>query len=70
MRTSAAERILHERVYVGCEENVHLGALTVAFAGGAPRREAHSSGLHLIGGHVYAFVLHGRRNDVGVFDCL
>jgi len=26
--------------------------------------------LHVIGGHVYAFVLHSHRTDAGVFDCM
>jgi hypothetical protein len=29
-----------------------------------------SDALHLIGGHVYAFALHGGRSELGVFDCL
>jgi hypothetical protein len=40
-------------------------SLTVAFSGGRRGRDG-----SLIGGHVYAFALHGRRHDVGVFDCL
>jgi hypothetical protein len=74
MRSGDAEHLLHQRLYAGCEENIHLGSqaasLTVAFAGGVIRKESASSALHVIGGHVFAFVLHGRRNDVGVFDCL
>jgi hypothetical protein len=73
MRTAKAERLLHQIVYVGCEEDIHLGGrsgLTVAFTGGAARKLHESQGLHLIGGHVYAFALHGRRSELGVFDCL
>jgi hypothetical protein len=74
MRTADAERLLHRRLYAGCEENIYLGSraadLTIAFGGGVIRKEPASSGLHVIGGHVFAFVLHGPRNDVGVFDCL
>lgn len=65
MPTSTAERLLRRRVIVGCEENITLGPLTIAFAGGRRGR-----GGYLIGGHVYAFALSGRRHDVGVFDCL
>jgi hypothetical protein len=65
MRTASAERLLHRRVYIGCEENIYLPALTVAFAGGRRGR-----GGHLIGGHVYPFAMSGRRHGVGVFDCL
>jgi hypothetical protein len=73
MRSVDVERLLHRRLYAGCEENIYLGtsaaSLTVAFGGGVIRKDPASSGLHVIGGHVFAFVLHG-RNDVGVFDCL
>jgi hypothetical protein len=59
---------------VGCEEDIHLGRreaeLTIAFAGGVPRKMHGSSALHLIGGRVYAFALHGPRSDIGIFDCL
>jgi hypothetical protein len=74
MKTSEAERLLHRRVYVGCEENIYLrtrrALLTIAFAGGVARKVRGSSALHLIGGRVYAFALHGRHDDVGIFDCL
>ena len=74
MKTAEAERLLHRRAYVGCEENIYLGkrnaSLTVAFDGGHPHKLRGSSGLHLIGGHVYAFTLHGLHSDVGIFDCL
>ena len=65
MPTATAERLLHRRVFVACEENIYIGSLTIAFAGG---HRGHDG--HLIGGHVYAFALHGRTHDVGVFDCL
>ncbi len=70
MATAAAERILHQTVYVGCEENLREGALTVAFSGGVGRTSRGSPGLHLVGGHVYAFAAHGGLSDIGVFDCL
>jgi hypothetical protein len=74
MATAKAEALLHKLAYVGCEENIYLGpgerGLTIAFAGGSPRKLRRSSGLHLVGGHVYAFALHGRRSEIGVFDCL
>ena len=72
--TAKAERLVHKLAYVGCEENIYLGPggrdLTIAFEGGSPHKLRGSTGLHLVGGDVYAFALHGRRNDVGVFDCL
>jgi hypothetical protein len=70
MPTAVAERLLHQRVYVGCEADLHLGSLTVAFSGGALRKDRRSPGLRLVGGHVFAFAIHGGRDDVGVFDCL
>ena len=73
MPTAKAERRLHRLVYVGCEANIVLGGrtgLTVAFTGGKPRRLRGSNGLHLVGGHVYAFALHGGRSDLGIFDCM
>jgi hypothetical protein len=74
MKTAAAERLVRRRAYVGCEEDIHLvgsqADLTIAFAGGAPEKMHGSSGLHLIGGRVYAFALHGPRSDIGIFDCL
>ncbi len=72
MKTAEAEHLLGQRVFVGCEASIPLGKLplTIAFSGGAPRTTHPSSALHLIGGHVYAFVLHGLSSDVGIFDCL
>jgi len=70
MPTAVAEHILHRRVYVGCEENLAIGLLTVAFEGGVGRTTSGSSGLRLVGGRVYGFAVHGGRSDVGVFDCL
>jgi hypothetical protein len=74
MKTAVAERLLHKRVYAGCEDDLYFrsrtAALTIAFTGGVTHKIPGSSGLHLVGGHVYAFVLHSPRSDVGVFDCL
>jgi hypothetical protein len=74
MKTAAAERLLHRRADVGCEENIYLGKrdapLTVAIDGGNPHRLHGSAELHLIGGHVYAFTLHARHSEIGIFDCL
>jgi hypothetical protein len=69
MTTATAERILHRRVYVGCEENLREGLLTVTFAGGFGQA-GESAGLHLVGGRVSAFATHGGRSDIGIFDCL
>jgi hypothetical protein len=72
MRTAKAEHLLQRLAYLGCEEDIHLGGrvgLTVAFTGGRTQT-LRNSALHLIGGHVYAFALHGGRSELGVFDCL
>jgi hypothetical protein len=66
MTTEIAERLLHRLVIVGCESNVYLGSLTVAFSGGH-----RASDGHLVGGRVSAFVLHSvHGHDLGIFDCL
>jgi hypothetical protein len=69
--TAVAERLLHRRLVEGCETNLYLSSakasLTIAFTGGVVKP---NTSLHVIGGHVYAFVLHSQRSDAGVFDCL
>jgi hypothetical protein len=74
MKTAEAERLLHRRADVGCEENIYLGKrdapLTVAFDGGHSHKLRSSSELHLVGGHVYAFALPAGHSDIGIFDCL
>jgi hypothetical protein len=72
MATARAERLLRKRVFQGCEQNVYLPSpkafsLTIAFNGAVPHPR---KSLHVIGGHVFAFVLHSRRHDTRVFDCL
>ena len=62
MPTRSAERILHRRVYVGCEANLAVGLLTIAFDGGVNRRTAGSPTRRLVRGHVYGFVISGRRS--------
>jgi len=58
MRTAEVERLLHKRLYRGCEEDIYLGSptatLTIAFLGGIVRKEPAASGLHVTGGGVYA----------------
>jgi hypothetical protein len=63
-----AERLLHQRLVVGCETNLYVSSpaamLTIAFEGGVERLTS------VKGAHVYAFVLHSRQRDAGVFDCM
>jgi hypothetical protein len=70
MATAAAERLLHKRLYEGCETDIYLQSatafLTIAFTGGV----VHLPNTGVTGGHVWAFVLHGVRSDAGVFDCM
>ncbi|HEX6700607.1 MAG TPA: hypothetical protein VF101_07735 [Gaiellaceae bacterium] len=71
MPTPAAERLLHRRLFAGCGTSIFLssarGDLTIHFAGGTSPGEGR---MRVTGGHVAAFVLHSRRRDAGVFDCL
>jgi hypothetical protein len=74
MRTAEAEHRTHELAYVGCGESIFVGPggrdLTIALDGGTAHKLRGSTGIHLVGGHVYAFALHDRSSEVGVFDCL
>jgi hypothetical protein len=69
MPSGSAERLLHRRLFEGCDTNIYLStaraSLTIAFTGG--HRAAKGT---VLGAHVSAFVLHSRRSDAGVFDCL
>lgn len=70
MGSGTVERELHMQLVSGCEQNFYLNGrtawMTIATTGG------HEVGghRHVVGAHVWALVLHSRRNDVGVFDCL
>jgi hypothetical protein len=72
MPTGRAERLLHLKVYEGCEANLGLQStkarLTIGFTGGRTRT-LHSGRLLLVGGHVDAFYLHSNDRDPGVTDC-
>lgn len=67
--TAVAERLLHERLLAGCEENLYFSGptayLTIVFTGGRFRIPSR----HVVGGRVTAIVLHSRHNNPGVFDC-
>jgi hypothetical protein len=68
MKQAEAEDLLRRRLTVGCTTALHFdsptGSLAIDFAGGVER------GTSIRGAHVDAFVLHGKRRDAGVFDCL
>ena len=69
MATATAERLLRQRVIVGCIAAIRLSSrhalLTVAFAGGTI---THKPALR--SGHVSLFALHGDRHDPGLFECM
>jgi hypothetical protein len=68
MKQAEAEDLLRRRLTVGCTTALHFdsptGSLSIDFASGAER------GTSIRGAHVDAFVLHSKRRDAGVFDCL
>ena len=75
MPTRRAEHLLQRRVDSGCSDVIFLGrphgGMTVEFGGGKQRHVADSTALTISGGHVLAFALHSRQNDLPVvFDCL
>ena len=69
MTTATAERLLRQRVIVGCMAAIRVSSrhalLTVAFAGGTITRKP-----ALRGGHVSLFALHGDRHDPGLSNAL
>jgi hypothetical protein len=68
MTQAEAERRLHARVTIGCNAALHFegpkASLSISFDGGM------EDGTALTGAHVDALVLHSKRRDAGVFDCL
>jgi hypothetical protein len=68
MKQADAERRLHRHLTVGCTAAWHFegptGFLSVVFAGGT------LNGTAVKGAHVDAFVVHSKRRDAGVFDCI
>jgi hypothetical protein len=69
MSTRTAERLLGQRLHIGCGANILLesvsATLTVPFTGRKSDRDG-----KLVGGHVAALVLHGLHDDPGIFECL
>jgi hypothetical protein len=70
--TAVAERLTHERVVSGCFDGLSFttksGFLVLWFYGGKDivRRRL----PHLVGGHVGLLVVHSRRLNPGVLDCI
>jgi hypothetical protein len=63
-----AERLLHQRLVVGCLAALRLSgpkaSLSISFGDGTEK------GTSIKGARVDAFVLHGKGDDPGLFDCL
>jgi hypothetical protein len=68
MPTAKAERLLRQRLHVGCVADIFLSSphatMSVSFDGGTLRHDG-----TLRGGHVSLFVLHGEHHDIGLFEC-
>jgi hypothetical protein len=68
--TATAERVLHQRVLVACDAYLSFetrGAFLVMwFADGRSRPPSR----HVVGGHVGFLVVHSRRRNPGVLDCI
>jgi hypothetical protein len=69
---AVAERRLHERVIVGCLDGLTFrtktGFLVMWFYGG--KDVVRHRLPHLVGGHVGLIVVHSRRLNPGVLDCI
>jgi hypothetical protein len=70
--TAVAERLLHQRPFVGCFDGLRFetktGFLVLWFDGG---KDVESGGrLHLAGGRVGFLVVHSQHLNPGVLDCI
>jgi hypothetical protein len=54
MAQAAAERLVHQRLVVGCLTAMHFSSATASIKGA----------------HVDAFLVHGHGDEPGIFDCL
>ena len=64
--SATAERLLHKRLYDGCEADLFAGRAAVEFVDGHDVHQANGS-LHVVGAHVHALAVNG---NAGIFDCL
>lgn len=64
--SATAERVLHQRLYDGCEANLYAGRAAIAFKGGHDVKLANGS-QHVVGAHAYALAVNGKAD---IFDCL
>ena len=69
MATKTAERLLHLRIFVGCDAYLFFrtrAAYLVMWFRGRTR----PTSSHLVGGHVGFLVVHSRHRNPGVLDCI
>jgi hypothetical protein len=67
--TATAEHLLHQRVLVGCDAYLFFftrAAYLVMWFDGRTRPPSR----HVVGGHVGFLVVHSRRRNPGVLDCI
>jgi hypothetical protein len=67
--TATAERVLHDRVLVGCDAYLFFftrPAYLVMWFDGCTR----GTSRHVVGGHVGFLVVQSRRTNPGVLDCI
>jgi hypothetical protein len=72
--TAAAEALMHRLVIGGCFDGLRVdtktGFLVMWLEGGKDQVHRHPYYLHLVGGHVGFIVVHSRRLNPGVLDCI
>ena len=72
--TAVAEGLMHRLVIGGCFDGMRVdtttGFLVMWFEGGKNRVHPHPYYLYAVGGHVAFIVVHSRRLNPGVLDCI
>jgi hypothetical protein len=67
--SAVAERVLHQRLRQACGQTLggdtRTARMTIEFAGGTVRSDG-----HVVGAHLWYFVLSSRRHDVGLYRTL
>jgi hypothetical protein len=72
--TAAAEALMQRLAISGCLDGLRVetktGFLFLEFTGGNGRVHHHPYYLHVVGGHVGFMVVHSKRLNPGVLDCI
>jgi hypothetical protein len=72
--TAAAETLMHRLAISGCLAGLRVGTKTgflfLEFTGGHGRVHRHPYYVHVVGGHVGFMVVHSKRLNPGVLDCI